>query len=98
MVVDWRNTDCRIVRVPPLLNIYQQMVVTAVAAKDLIGEILIADDLFAGPVTNNIGFGTMAYLTYNARDHITIVEAGGLQCSVSLVAQVQDKVFESDAS
>ena len=57
----------------------------------------IADDLFAGPVTNNIGFGTMAYLTYNARNQITIVEEGGLNCSVSL-AQVQDEVFQSDAS
>ena len=40
----------------------------------------------------------MAYLTNNARNQVTIVEAGGLQCSVSLVAQGQDKVFESDAS
>jgi hypothetical protein len=35
----------------------------------------------------------MAYLTYNARNQITIVEAGGLQCSVSLVAQVQDDLL-----
>ena len=57
----------------------------------------------AGTTTNNIDLqqqisGTMANLTENARNQVTIVEAGGLQCSVSLVAQGQDKVFESDAS
>ena len=52
----------------------------------------IIDDLFAAvTVTNNIDFGTMAYLTNNANNQITIVEEGGLQCSVSL-AQVQDEV------
>ena len=66
----------------------------------MIGEIPIVHDLFAavaGTVTNNIDFGTMAYLTNNANNQITIVEEGGLQCSVSL-AQVQDEVVQSDAS
>ena len=66
----------------------------------MIGDIPIVHDLFAaaaGTITNNIDFGTMAYLTNNARNPITIVEEGGLHCSVSL-AQVQDEVFQSDAS